>query len=134
MTACRTDTPQPPPLRLVTANPHAARRLMPLRELERRLSAIDRGLACRCGPPERRADLRRQRELVAAILAVRLSMPERARRLEQRLRWLAPWPDAPAPTRATGMGARMRAGMRGGMQAALRALTPVTGPARMAGA
>ncbi|WP_028795383.1 hypothetical protein [Thalassobaculum salexigens] len=98
MTACRKETTPHPLPRLVADNPKAARLLMPLRDLERRLSVIDRGLARRGLSPSARTALRHQRALIAAILAARLTAPDRARRLEQELRWLAPRIPAPTPT------------------------------------
>ena len=87
MTACRRETIQQPRLRLVTDNPKGYRPLMPLRELEARLADIDRGLRT---APDARPELLRQRALINAVLATRLTAPHQARRLEQRLRWLTP--------------------------------------------
>lgn len=98
MTACPRETISNARLRLVTDNPKAGRPLMPLRELEIRLADIDRGLHSTL-PGQ--ADLLRQRELIAAILANRLTAPDLARRLEHRLRWMTPRMSAsvtPAPS------------------------------------
>lgn len=125
MTACRRQTIPYPPLRLVIANPHAARRLMPLRELERRLTGLERCLGGRHSDPRQRADLLRQRALIAKILATRLTAPTQARRLEQELRWLAPRAAEPAPTPLAWLVQRMRA--------VLRHMDPPPQPSRLAG-
>ncbi|MDF1792782.1 MAG: hypothetical protein P1U88_12775 [Thalassobaculaceae bacterium] len=78
-----------PTLRLVAANRLRFRPLMPLRELERRLAGIERRLRCAGTPPQDRASQLLQRDLIAAILATRLLEPARARRIEQKLRWLS---------------------------------------------
>lgn len=127
MTACRKDTPLPHRLRLVSVNPTAGARLMPLRELEYRLAAIDRGL--RGGEPDSatRTELRRQRTLITAILATRLSAPDQARRLEHRLRWLAPRiPLVPAP----GLVARLLCRLQNGLTVATSQAS-VASPARV---
>lgn len=125
MSACRQQTIPYPPLRLVIANPHAARRLMPLRELERRLTGLEQGLGRRHSDPRQRVDLLRQRALIAKILATRLTAPIQARRLEQELRWLAPRAAEPTPTPLAWLVRRMRA--------VLRHMGPPPQPSRLAG-
>jgi hypothetical protein len=111
-----------PRLRLVGGNPRGFRPLMAIHTLDRQRAAIDRRLRRPGTDPQVDARLRRQRALIAAILAARPFEPRRARRLEQELRWLVRADTTGVQEERTGLVRHLGHGVRALLSTVLRPL------------